>query len=781
MTRRVIPTLVAVLMLAGPAAVVAQQGRAPDTAAERDVVHVAPPTGEWETDRASIVAALEQVRPGGTVQFAAGLYLVGPLIRIDMPGITLLGHPEGTILRGCELEDYAAMEQEFTAAFQRAGIQADTRILERCGQFHLTGGNVTVRRLTFEQSRIGLVLGCCEQEQVVRSFAGGYLIEENVFRNTGNSIRAGLLSEEPTMIRRNEFTNAFHALSAAGSRIHFIDNRVTVPDPASVPFETHPGFGVSISAFLPAVEGDVAPPIEPCAENVIAGNWVEGHPDAVYLFAPPGTSCRDNVIRDNTLIATRVPRPAVWRFEEIWPIGDPDDPTFVGIPLRLWGNDGAAIPAELVDEGLTPGRIQRTIVEGNRIQGADGLGIQLIVASDSRVVANTISRVRVRDPFPGNDSDTERWASANGSAIWLSPGSDGNEVVGNVFEDVAAHAVVIEGDSNVVEVRSANDAVRDEGRSNRVSQVTASVAAEPIPFVRTPDSMFVNLPGYDFEPHYAEVRGQLRVHYVDAGPADSPVIVLLHGEPTWSYLYRRMIPLLAAAGYRVIVPDLVGFGRSDKPRERSAHTYARHVEWMHDLLFERLGLDGITLFAQDWGGLIGLRLVAEHPERFARVAIANTGLPTGDEPLGDAFMAWLTASQAMPSFNSGAIVQQASASRLSAAEIAAYNAPFPDSTYQAGPRVMPLLVPIRPDQPGADDNRRAWARLRGFEKPFITLFSDQDPITRGWDERFVEAVPGASGQDHALVRGAGHFLQEDASEELATRLIAFIRATQTRE
>jgi haloalkane dehalogenase len=253
------------------------------------------------------------------------------------------------------------------------------------------------------------------------------------------------------------------------------------------------------------------------------------------------------------------------------------------------------------------------------------------------------------------------------------------------------------------------------------------------------------------------------------------VIVLLHGEPSWSFLYRKMIPVLTDAGYRVIAPDLVGFGRSDKPTEQSAHTYARHVDWMAELLFEHLDLTQITLFAQDWGGLIGLRLVADNPERFARVAVANTGLPTGDQPPGDAFMAWLQASQAVPEFNAGAIVQQGTRSRLSAEEVAAYNAPFPDATFQAGPRVMPLLVPIRPDQAGAEANRRAWVRLRGFGKPLLTLFSDQDPITRGWDALFLDAVPGAREQDHATIRGAGHFLQEDASEELALRLIEFIR------
>jgi haloalkane dehalogenase len=294
--------------------------------------------------------------------------------------------------------------------------------------------------------------------------------------------------------------------------------------------------------------------------------------------------------------------------------------------------------------------------------------------------------------------------------------------------------------------------------------------------LRTPDAAFEGLPGFPFAPHYAVVAGDLRMHYVDEGPADGEVVVLLHGEPTWSFLYRDMIPVLAGAGYRVIAPDLVGFGRSDKPEDRSAHSYARHVAWMSELLFERLTLDHVTLFAQDWGGLIGMRVVADHPDRFARVAIANTGLPTGDQPIGGAFMNWLAMSQGIPEFNAGAIVQSGTAAELPAEVVAAYNAPFPDERYKAGPRVMPALVPIDPDQAGAAENRAAWARLRTFDRPFLMLFSDQDPITRGWDARFLDAVPGARGQPHATVRGAGHFLQEDAAAELAARLIDFMRA-----
>jgi parallel beta-helix repeat protein len=438
----------------------AMDDRGPDT------THVAPPTGEQQHDRASILAALEQVRPGGTVQFAAGTYLIGPIIRIDTPGITLLGHSKGTVLRGCELPDYEAMELEFSDAFQKDGFEADLTVLRRCGQLHLTGGHVTVRAITFEQSRMGVVLGCCEHEQVLRSVAGGYVIEDNVFRNTGNSVRAWLRAEEPTVIRRNEFINTFHALSAMASRIHFVENRVSVPEPSLVPFETHPGFGITIGAYPAQTEEGLTPPMEPCVENVIAGNHIEGHPDAVFLFSSPGTVCRDNVIENNTLIATRVPRPEVWRFDEIWPIQDDDDPTFVGLPLRLWGDEGRTLPPEFVEDGLEPGRVEGTRVEGNRILRADGLGIQLVNASGNRVFGNTISEVRFREPFPGNDSSTpEDWEAANGSGIWLSAGSDENEIIGNVFADLGADAIFLEGDNNLVETHFA---VRDLGTGNRV-------------------------------------------------------------------------------------------------------------------------------------------------------------------------------------------------------------------------------------------------------------------------------------------------------------------------
>jgi len=290
--------------------------------------------------------------------------------------------------------------------------------------------------------------------------------------------------------------------------------------------------------------------------------------------------------------------------------------------------------------------------------------------------------------------------------------------------------------------------------------------------LRTPDERFTGLPGYAFEPHYVEVDG-LRVHYVDEGPASAEPVLMLHGEPSWSYLSRKMIPIITAAGHRAVAPDLVGFGRSDKPSQREDYTYQRHVDWMRGVL-EALDLRHITLVCQDWGGLIGLRLVAEHGERFARVVAANTGLPTGDTPMGEAFLAWQRYSQTTPRFHVGGIVKGGCVSELSSEVIAAYNAPFPDDRYKAGARQFPLLVPTSPDDPSAVPNRKAWEVLARWEKPFLTAFSDSDPIMRGGERIFQRIIPGTKGQPHTPIVGAGHFLQEDKGEELARVVVDFI-------
>jgi haloalkane dehalogenase len=301
-----------------------------------------------------------------------------------------------------------------------------------------------------------------------------------------------------------------------------------------------------------------------------------------------------------------------------------------------------------------------------------------------------------------------------------------------------------------------------------------------VKILRTPDERFVGLPDFPFEPHYVEVpagdgEGTLRVHYLDEGPPDATEsVLLLHGEPSWSFLYRKMVPPLAAAGLRVVVPDLVGFGRSDKPASREDYTYARHVAWMRAALFDRLDLSGVTLVAQDWGGLIGLRLVAEHGDRFRRVVAANTGLPTGDTDLGEAFLAWQRFSQETPELPVGTIVATGCTTKPGRDVIAAYDAPFPDESFKEGARQFPVLVPTRPDDPAAAANRSAWEVLGRFEKPFLCAFSDADPITKGADQQFLARVPGTNGQRHATIRGGGHFLQEDRGAELAGVVIGFV-------
>jgi haloalkane dehalogenase len=299
--------------------------------------------------------------------------------------------------------------------------------------------------------------------------------------------------------------------------------------------------------------------------------------------------------------------------------------------------------------------------------------------------------------------------------------------------------------------------------------------------LRTPDERFADLPGFPYAPRYVEVDdgegGRLRVAYVDEGPADGATVLLMHGEPTWSFLYRRMIPVLVDAGLRVVAPDLVGFGRSDKPTEQTDHTYVRHVGWMRQALLDELGLRDITLVCQDWGGLIGLRLLAENPDRFARVVAANTGLPTGDQQMPEAFLAWQKFSRESPRFEIGPMISNGSAAPLAPEVVAAYDAPFPDDRFTAGARVLPALVPTGPDDPAAAANRAAWEVLARWEKPFVTAFSDGDPITRGGERVFQKLVPGAQGMPHTTLAGGGHFLQEDVGPELAGVVVDLIAAT----
>lgn len=297
-------------------------------------------------------------------------------------------------------------------------------------------------------------------------------------------------------------------------------------------------------------------------------------------------------------------------------------------------------------------------------------------------------------------------------------------------------------------------------------------------YLRTPDEQFEDLPGYDFSPNYLNVDdgdgGELRVHYLDEGSADGQVVLLLHGEPSWSYLYRKMIPGLVAAGYRVLAPDLIGFGRSDKPTQRSDYTYASHLSWLSQW-FDSVAVNNVVLFCQDWGGLLGLRLVAAQPDRFSGVVAGNTFLPTGDVPAGEAFMNWQEFSQSVPEFPAGGIVQGATVSELSDQERSAYDAPYPDESYKEGARQFPMLVPITPDNPESQANRDAWQVLNQFEKPFLTTFSDQDPVSAGGEKVFQAKIPGCKNQNHVIIKDGGHFLQEDKGEQLAELVIKFIQ------
>ena len=284
---------------------------------------------------------------------------------------------------------------------------------------------------------------------------------------------------------------------------------------------------------------------------------------------------------------------------------------------------------------------------------------------------------------------------------------------------------------------------------------------------RTPDDRFRNLPDFPFAAHYHELADGLRLHYLDEGPTGAQPVLMLHGEPTWCYLWRRMIPPVAAAGYRVLAPDLIGFGRSDKPLAREDYSYAGQVAWLREWI-EAMDLTGIVLACQDWGSLIGLRLVAEMPERFAGVALSNGGLPAGQEP-PRAFALWRAFARYSPVFPIGRIIRRGTRRPLSAGEIAAYDAPFPSTASKAAARAYPPLVPFASNT-AVPDQLRAWAVLEKWDKPFLCCFSDGDPITRGGDRLFIGRVPGTAGMKHRTLKG-GHFIQEDDPEGFVAAIL----------
>lgn len=296
--------------------------------------------------------------------------------------------------------------------------------------------------------------------------------------------------------------------------------------------------------------------------------------------------------------------------------------------------------------------------------------------------------------------------------------------------------------------------------------------------LRTPDDRFNNIPDYPFGPNYLTIKDRsedvdIRIHYVDEGDSGAQPVLMLHGEPSWSFLYRKMVSPFTNAGYRVIAPDLPGFGKSDKPSKRTDYSYARHVAWMQDWL-QAMDLNNIILICQDWGGLIGLRLVAAEPDRFARVVTTNTMLPTGDHSPGEAFMQWQKFSQEVPAFPTGQIVHKGTVAGLSDEAIAAYDAPFPDESYKEGARQFPTLVPTAPDDPESQANRDAWTILMGFEKPWLCAFGDSDPITGAAAPVIQKLIPGCHGQPHTTLSGGGHFIQEDCGEELSRVILEWL-------
>jgi haloalkane dehalogenase len=297
---------------------------------------------------------------------------------------------------------------------------------------------------------------------------------------------------------------------------------------------------------------------------------------------------------------------------------------------------------------------------------------------------------------------------------------------------------------------------------------------------RTPDAAFDQLPDFGWRPTYTEVAdpdgGTLRVAHIDAGPADGPVALLLHGEPSWSFLYRKVIRRLVASGIRCVAPDMVGFGRSDKLLRETDYSYARLVEWTRELVFDHLDLREVTLVGQDWGGLIGLRLVAEHPQRFARVVAANTGLPTGDFDMPEIWWRFRRAVESADVLDVGRLVAAGCVRPMADDVRAAYDAPFPEERAKAAARAMPGLVPTRPDDPASGANRAAWEVLSASRLPFLVAFSDSDPITGAMAPILRTLIPGARGLSHPTITNAGHFLQEDAGEELGQVVADFMQA-----
>ncbi|HEX6232115.1 MAG TPA: haloalkane dehalogenase [Jiangellaceae bacterium] len=351
---------------------------------------------------------------------------------------------------------------------------------------------------------------------------------------------------------------------------------------------------------------------------------------------------------------------------------------------------------------------------------------------------------------------------------------------------------LLSGAAAVVGATALNSAVQVPRRAAAVPPEPAAGVTGP-KVLRTPDAWFADLPDYPFEPNYVHLDlgdgsgAKVRMHYVDSEPADparasGETVLLLHGNPSWSYLYRHIIPPLVAAGHRCVAPDLIGLGKSDKPTDRFIYTYQQHMDWLTEAVFDRLDLQDVTMVCHDWGGTLGLRLLAEYPDRFRRVVAMNTGMKTGQEELsqeGWMYLAqWLQFTQRTNPLHASQIVSQFTAAALDPAALAAYDAPFPTDAHQHGIRRFAVLIPISGNDEATPAFQAAWKVLDTLEVPFLCVFSDRDHVTRGRHEALSGRIPGAAGQPHAVITDAGHFLQEDKPDEVAAALIEFMNSTR---
>lgn len=448
-------TLVGAALLWVAAPLAHAQGEPMAATLSADTVHVAPPAGETETDRANVQAAFDAVQAGGTVLFEPGTYLLGAGVQLTVPDVTVLGHTDGTVLRGCNPEE-----------FDEIGMPA---MVFGCTGFYIQTQRQTIRGLTFEYMWHGIVVGpyptTLEEGMAMMQSgepedpypAGGQRIEGNTFRASANGLRVTDSDVEVSIVRDNDFIDVYHAIGIYGAPLHFLDNRIRVTEPERIPNSRHPGSAILISAGA----------TKTCAQHVVSGNTISGYHDGIYVMAMRGEVCRGIELRDNTVEVRRVSAPREW------PVIDPtaEDTTVVGIPISLV-NITQVVPRPGASEDDPEGVLEDILVEGNRIIGAEGLGIEVLNASRNRIVGNTITQIERREPFPGNNWGflPPTWETANGSAIWVSAGSEGNVIAGNTFEAIAGEAVVVEGDRNEVMLRSTDNTVRDLGSSNRVTQ-----------------------------------------------------------------------------------------------------------------------------------------------------------------------------------------------------------------------------------------------------------------------------------------------------------------------